>query len=157
MQVEQANFSVDRDFYLCHSGSLYTLNTGTCLLRKCGFQEFIYFAAPRGLQGGLWRPWFPTKDWTRAFVAKWNINHWTAWEFPWELILFKIREGKNQIICSYVWGWISLPSQYPEFICNAEITFSGHFKIGVRECWLYIYAWLLSCQVMSNPLWPHGL
>ena len=41
MQVGQANFKVDYDFYLCHSGSLYKQKTGTCLLRKYGFQEFI--------------------------------------------------------------------------------------------------------------------
>ena len=62
MQVGQANFSVGDDFYLGHSGSLYTQKTGTCLLRKYGFQGIIYFAAPRGLQGGLWNPWFPTRD-----------------------------------------------------------------------------------------------
>lgn len=62
MQVGQANFSVDDDFYLGHSGSLHTQKTGTCLLRKYGFQGIIYFAAPRGLQGGLWNPWFPTRD-----------------------------------------------------------------------------------------------
>ena len=55
MQVGQANFSVDDDFYLGHSGSLYTQKTGTCLVRKYGFQEIIYFAAPHGLQG------FPTR------------------------------------------------------------------------------------------------